>query len=101
MTASWWRSRPWSVASDLTSKTSIELCLRSNGSNASSRHSAIKPSKKVEAKKKVGAKKTAGDKTVAAVKKQVRRKSRSVDTEALALEGSMARSGERSRDFIP
>jgi hypothetical protein len=55
--------------------------------------------KKVEAKTKVGAKKTAGDKTVAAVKKQVRRKSLSVDTEAFPLEGSIARSGEQSGDL--
>ncbi len=55
--------------------------------------------KKVEAKKKVRAKKTAGDKTVAAVKKQARRKSLSVDTEAFAMEGAMARSGEQSGDL--
>src|SRR5206468_6696645 len=55
--------------------------------------------KKIEAKTKVGAKKTAVDKTVAGVKKQVRRKSLSVDTEAFALEGAMARSGEQAGDL--
>ncbi len=55
--------------------------------------------KRIEAKTKVGAKKTAVDKTVAGVKKQVRRKSLRVDTEASALEGAMARSGEQSGDL--
>jgi hypothetical protein len=55
--------------------------------------------KKVEAKKKADAKKTTGDKTAAGVKKQVRRKSLSVDTEAFALEEAMARSGEQSGDL--
>src|SRR5882724_10664798 len=55
--------------------------------------------KKVEAKPKVGAKKTAGDKTAAGVKKQVRRKSPGVDTEAFALGGARARSGEQSGDL--
>jgi hypothetical protein len=55
--------------------------------------------KRVEAKKKVGARKTAGDKTAAAVKKQVRRKNLSVDTEAFALEGTVARSGDQSGDL--
>jgi len=68
--------------------------------NAKKRQTAgkkVAPMKK--AVKKVGAKKMAGDKTVASVKKQVRRKSLSVDTETFALEGSMARSGEQSGDL--
>jgi hypothetical protein len=55
--------------------------------------------KKVGAKPKAGAKKMAGDKTAAAVKKPALRKSLSVDTEAFAREGAMARSGEQSGDL--
>jgi len=55
--------------------------------------------KKTEVKTKVGCKKTTGRKTTGILKKQVRRKSQSVDTVALGLEGEGARSGEQSGDL--
>jgi hypothetical protein len=55
--------------------------------------------KKVAVKTKTPGKKTSGAKTLAALKKQVRRKSQSVDTEAFALEGLQARSGGQSGDL--
>ena len=48
---------------------------------------------------KVGGKKTSGGKTAGALKKQVRGKSRSVDTVAFALEGQGVRSGDQSGDL--
>jgi hypothetical protein len=54
--------------------------------------------KKTSVKTKVGGKKTTGGKTAGATKKQVRRKSQSVDTVAFALERG-ARSGEQSGDL--
>ena len=55
--------------------------------------------KKTEMKTKAGGKKTSGGKTAGALKKQVRRKSQSVDTMAFGLEGLGARSGEQSGDL--
>ena len=55
--------------------------------------------KKAEVKMKVGGKKTSGGKTAGALKKQVRGKSRSVDTVAFALEGQGVRSGDQSGDL--
>jgi hypothetical protein len=55
--------------------------------------------KKAEVKTKVGGKKTSGGKTAGALKKQVRGKSRSVDTVAFALEGQGVRSGDQSGDL--
>jgi len=55
--------------------------------------------KKVRAKTKFGGKKTTGGKTAGALKKQVQRKSQSVDTVAFALEGLGARAGEQSGDL--
>jgi len=55
--------------------------------------------KRVEVKTKVGAKKTTGGKTGGAPKKQVQRKSQSVDTIAFALERLGARSGRQSGDL--
>src|SRR5882724_10437195 len=66
--------------------------------SAGNKVAPMKKSKRVPSKKNI-AKKTAVDKTVAGVKKQVRRKSLRVDTEASALEGAMARSGEQSGDL--
>ena len=48
---------------------------------------------------KVGGKKITGGKTAGALKKQVRRKSQSVDTVAFAPEGLGARAGEQSGDL--
>ena len=50
--------------------------------------------KKAAVKTKALGKKTTGAKTPAALRTRVRRKSQSVDTEALALEGLRARSGQ-------
>jgi len=55
--------------------------------------------KKAEVKTKVGGKKTTSRKTVGAPKKQVRRKSQSVDTVAFAPEGLGGRSGEQAGDL--
>ncbi len=55
--------------------------------------------KKPAVKTKAGGKKTTGGKTAGALKKQVRGKSQSVNTEAFALEGLGARSGEQSGDL--
>ncbi len=55
--------------------------------------------KKADVKTKVGGKKTTGGKTAAALKKQVRGKSQSVDTVAFAPKGLGARSGEQSGDL--
>ena len=57
----------------------------------------ITPKKKL--KTKVGGKKTTGGKTGGPFKKQVRGKSRSVDTVAFASEGLGGRSGEQSGDL--
>src|ERR1017187_4074651 len=50
--------------------------------------------KKATVKTKAVGKKTTGAKTATALKKQVRAKSQSVDTEAFALEGQRARGGQ-------
>ena len=55
--------------------------------------------KKAEIKTKAGGKKTTSGETAAALKKQVREKSQSVDTVAFALEGLESRSGEQSGDL--
>src|SRR5713101_3741159 len=55
--------------------------------------------KKAEVKTKVGGKNRTGGKTAGALKKQVRGKSRSVDTVAFAPEGLGERSGEQSGDL--
>ena len=55
--------------------------------------------KKAEIKTKVGGKKTTGGKTAGALKKQVREKSQSVGTVAIAPEGLGGRSGEQSGDL--
>jgi hypothetical protein len=55
--------------------------------------------RKADVKTKAGGKKTIGGKTAGALKKQVRRKSQSVDTMAFGLEGLGARSGEQSGDL--
>jgi hypothetical protein len=55
--------------------------------------------KKTAVKTKVGGKKTTGGKTGGALKKQVRGKSQSLDTVAVALEGQGARAGEQSGDL--
>ena len=55
--------------------------------------------KKAAAKTKALGKKTTGAKTLAALKKRVRGKSQSVDTEAFALEGPRAKSGGQSGDL--
>ncbi len=57
----------------------------------------VTPKKKL--KTKVGGKKTTGGNTAGAFKKQVRGKSRSVDTVAFAPEGLVGRSGEQSGDL--
>ncbi|MGA8766337.1 MAG: hypothetical protein WB559_04930 [Candidatus Acidiferrales bacterium] len=55
--------------------------------------------KKAAVKTKVGGKKTTGGKTAGALRKQVREKSQSVDTVAIAPEGQEARAGELSGDL--
>jgi len=55
--------------------------------------------KKASVETKVGRKKTTVGKTADAIKKQVRGKSQSVDTEAFGLEGLGARAGEQSGDL--
>ena len=55
--------------------------------------------KKATVKTKGGAKKTTGGKTAAALEKQVRGKSRSVDAVAFAREGLGVRSGKQSGDL--
>ena len=55
--------------------------------------------KKEEVRTNAGGKKTTGGKTAGAPKKQVRGKSQSVDTLAIALERLGARSGEQSGDL--
>jgi hypothetical protein len=55
--------------------------------------------KKTAVKTTVGGKKTTGGKTAGALTKQVRRKSQSVDTVAVALEEQGARAGEQSGDL--
>jgi hypothetical protein len=55
--------------------------------------------RKADVKTKAGGKTTTGGKTAGAPKKQVRRKSQSVDSVAFALEGLGARSGEQSGDL--
>ncbi len=55
--------------------------------------------KKADVKTKVGGKKRTGGKMVSALKKQVRGKSRSVDTVAFAPEERGGRSGEQSGDL--
>jgi hypothetical protein len=55
--------------------------------------------KKAAVKTTAGGKKTTGGKTVGALRKQVRGKSQSVDTVAIALEGQDARAGEQSGDM--
>lgn len=55
--------------------------------------------KKATVKTTAGAKKTIGVKTATAYKKQVRKKSQSVDTGAFPPEGSGARSGRQSGDL--
>jgi len=55
--------------------------------------------KKAAVKTKVGGKKTTGGKTAGTLKKQVRRKSQSVDTVTVALEEQGARAGEQSGDL--
>jgi len=57
----------------------------------------VTPKKKL--KTKVGGKKTTGRNTAGTFKKQVRGKSRSVDTVAFAPEGLVGRSGEQSGDL--
>jgi hypothetical protein len=54
---------------------------------------------KAEMKTKAGVKKTTSGETAAALKKQVREKSQSVDTVAFALEGLGPQSGEQSGDL--
>jgi hypothetical protein len=55
--------------------------------------------KRATVKTTAGAKKTIGRKTATAYKKQVRKKSQSVDTVAFPPEGSGARSGRQSGDL--
>jgi hypothetical protein len=55
--------------------------------------------KKTAVKTTVGGKKTTGGKTAGALTKQVRRKSQSVDTVAVALKEQGARAGEQSGDL--
>jgi|SRR5579859_4037731 len=55
--------------------------------------------KMTNVKMKVGGKRTTGGKTAGTLKEQVRGKSRSVDTVALAPEGQRTRSGEQSGDL--
>ena len=55
--------------------------------------------KKAAVKTKAGSKRTTGGKTGGALKRQVRGKSQSVDTEVVALEGQGARAGEQSGDL--
>jgi hypothetical protein len=55
--------------------------------------------KKMEVKTKVGGKKTAGGKMAGAPQKQVRGKSQSVDTVAIAVEELEVRAGEQSGDL--
>jgi hypothetical protein len=55
--------------------------------------------KKAAVKTKAGGKRTTGGKTAGALKRQVRGKSQSMDTEAFALEGLGVRSGEQSGDL--
>jgi hypothetical protein len=55
--------------------------------------------KKAKMKTKAGGKKTTSGETAAALKKQVREKSQSVDTVAFALEGLGPQSGEQSGDL--
>ena len=55
--------------------------------------------KRAKVKTKVGGKTTTGAKTAAALRKQVRRKSQSVDTVAFAPEGLGTRAGEQSGDL--
>jgi hypothetical protein len=55
--------------------------------------------KKAVVKTKAAGKKTTGGKTTGALKKQVRRKSQSVDTLAFSPEESAARSGRQSGDL--
>jgi hypothetical protein len=55
--------------------------------------------KKAEVKTKTGGKRTTGGKTEGALKKQIRGKGQSVDTEAFALKELGARSGEQSGDL--
>ncbi|MHB8616528.1 MAG: hypothetical protein ACYC93_10705 [Candidatus Acidiferrales bacterium] len=55
--------------------------------------------KMTNVKMKVGGKRTTGGKTAGTLKEQVRGKSQSVDTVALAPEGQRARSGEQSGDL--
>ena len=54
---------------------------------------------KAMVKTKAGGKKTTGGETVGALKRQVRRKSQSVDTVALAPEGPGSRAGVQSGDL--
>jgi len=56
-------------------------------------------SKKAAAKTEAFGKKTTGAKTMAALKKRVRRKNQSVDTEQFALEGPGARPAGQSGDL--
>jgi hypothetical protein len=55
--------------------------------------------KNAEVKTEIGGKKTTGGKTAGALKKRVRGKSQSVDTEAFAPEGLGTRSDEQSGDL--
>ena len=55
--------------------------------------------KRAEVKAKAGSKRTTGGKAAAALKKQVRGKSQSVETVASAQEGLGARTGEQSGDL--
>jgi len=55
--------------------------------------------KKAEMKTKPGGKKTTSGETAAALNKEVRERSQSVDTVAFALEGLESRSGEQSGDL--
>lgn len=55
--------------------------------------------KRAKVKSKLGGTATAGAKTAAALRKQVRRKSQSVDTLAFAPEGLGTRAGEQSGDL--
>ena len=55
--------------------------------------------KKAKVKTKAGGKKTTGGETAGALKEQVRGKNQSVETDAFALEGLEARSGEQSGDL--
>jgi len=94
------KKKPTKAARTAGKKVTPKKELANKKRGIAKKKSAKKPApKKAAVKTKAVGKKTIGAKTASALKKQVREKSQSVDTEAFSPERPGARSGQQSGDL--